>query len=371
MVYSRQEHSYFGKSRKLFSQISHLGLRYLPPEIALNAHLKLIKSQKGAFKHKVSSHLDPKTLASMKVDVPHIGSLAHPIGLAAGFDKNGECIHGINNLGMTFAEIGTITPNPQYGNPKPRMFRQPDQMALINRMGLNSVGVEVVKRNLISAAQSTPGFPLGINIGKNSSTTNNRAIDDFLYLIDSLADFSKFIVINISSPNSPGLRKLASPVVIKFLAERLIQQKAVSLNKVWIKLDPDMKKYDFCRLIHEICSQGFGGLVLTNTHKVTKPLLGGLSGHPLSPMANARLEWAFEVHKGMIPMIGSGGVLSGSDVFQKMARGACAVQIYTAIIYRGPLVVSQLISELSDEMSLRGIAQAKEIVGTYYSEASI
>ena len=171
------------------------------------------------------------------------------------------------------------------------------------------------------------------------------------------------MAINISSPNTPSLRELANH---DFLNEIALAVGPEQVKKVWVKLDPDQSKADLQKLVESIMALEFGGIILTNTHRVEKPQRGGLSGHPLLSRSNQFLEWAYEVHKSALPMIGVGGVFSGLDVFEKLARGACAVQIYSSFVYRGPFVVYQILRELHWEMQLRGISSVKDCVGYYH-----
>lgn len=335
-------------------------LRLLPAEAAHNLGLKLLGSPLFNLLPR------PKVLPlfkNMAVDVPGIGPLPHPIGLAAGFDKHCLAPYGFAKLALSFLEIGTVTPRPQSGNPKPRMFRYPEQLAIINRMGFNSHGSQRVKQRLEVLDWNHAQIPLGVNIGKNKDTPQNIAIEDFNHGLRVFKDLAHYFMVNISSPNTQGLRNLANDEFITQLGKdnHDIRQ------KIWFKLDPDMSKQKLQSLIEAICQQGFGGINLSNTHKVTWPQIGGQSGHPLGSLANRSLEWAYEVHKGQLPMIASGGILSGGDVLQKMTRGASAVQIYSALVYRGPWAVVRLLEELRAEMDSLGIDSLADVIGTYYS----
>lgn len=299
----------------------------------------------------------------MGVKVPGIGDLPHPLGLAAGFDKHGLAPMGFRELGLSFLEIGTVTPLPQPGNPRPRMFRYPAQQAIVNRMGFNSDGHHTVLKRLEALRWDHEQCPLGVNLGKNKATPEDQAIEDYCAGLDLFKDVARFFVINISSPNTEGLRNLASEEFLVHLAER---QKNM-LPRLWVKLDPDMPRRKFQKLIEVITREHFQGVVLTNTHKVSVPEAGGQSGHPLAVLSSACLEWAWEVHQGRLPMIGSGGVLSGADVFQKLARGALAVELYAALVYRGPWAVVALLEELRAELDLRGMATVQDAIGSYYT----
>ncbi|MBC7660975.1 MAG: quinone-dependent dihydroorotate dehydrogenase [Chitinophagaceae bacterium] len=304
------------------------------------------------------------SLDGLSMNIPGIGDLAHPIGLAAGFDKNARAPKGFARTGLSFLELGTITPRPQDGNPKPRLFRLDNQMGLINRMGFNSDGAQHVAERLKRLEWSHEAVPMGINLGKNKDTDISAAIEDYSQGIETFSRYAKYFVINVSSPNTAGLRGLANE---HFLKELGMRHKG-ELSKLWVKLDPDMKKKDFQGLVEALAKIGFQGLVLTNTHRVEHPQQGGLSGHALALQATACLEWAWEVTRGQLPLIASGGILSGQDVFQRIARGASAVQIYSALVYRGPLAVFAMLDELRSEMDLRGFSFLSDVKGSYYND---
>jgi dihydroorotate dehydrogenase len=267
-------------------------------------------------------------------------------------------------MGFSFVEIGTVTPRPQPGNAKPRVFRYPEQRALINRMGFNSEGAATVADRLGRRRWDHDKVPLGVNCGKNKDTPNERALSDFLQVLEATKDRARYFVVNVSSPNTPGLRELATPEFLHGLAD----ETGPLLARLWVKLDPDLPRKEFQALIAVLVERGFQGVIVSNTHRVTFPEVGGQSGHPLMAPSTACLEWAYDVHRGELPMIATGGILSGADVFHKLARGALAVQIYTALVYRGPWVVAQLLTELAQELRLRGFATAQDAIGSYYQD---
>jgi dihydroorotate dehydrogenase len=334
-------------------------LRMLPAEFAHD--LSIFSLERGAINLLPPPTQKPLAL-SLSVDVPGIGRLKHPIGLAAGFDKNARCPHAFERMGLSFLEIGTVTPQPQPGNPKPRLFRQPEVMAIINRMGFNSDGAQKVLRRLEERPWSSAHVPMGINVGKNKNTPHSNAIDDYVSGIRIFHARCRWLTINLSSPNTPGLRDLATPSFIRDLANACMDLK----SKCWIKLDPDMDRKTFQSVIQAIKTEGFQGAIISNTHRVEWPHQGGQSGHPLLSPSNACLEWAWDVSKGTLPVIASGGVLSGVDAFHKLARGAQAVQIYTALVYRGPGAAFRICEELAKELKLRGFASAEEAIGSWY-----
>ncbi len=336
-------------------------LRLLPAELAHEIGMWLLERQVLGSLPQASLNALVDGLAS---PLPGIGDLTHPLGLAAGFDKNARAPHGFAQMGFSFLEIGTITPRPQPGNPKPRLFRLEDQGGLINRMGFNSDGAERVAARLRRLQWRHDPVPLGINLGKNKDTSLEAAIEDYSFGIETFAPYAKYFVVNVSSPNTEGLRGLANEQFLRELAQR----HRADLHKIWVKLDPDMPRQAFQSLVQALAEAGFQGLILSNTHRVEHPEKGGLSGHPLALQATACLEWAHEVLEGRLPLIASGGILSGQDVFQRIARGASAVQIYTSLVYRGPLAVPLMLAELRAEMELRGYKFLSDVKGSYYRD---
>ena len=343
-----------------FTTVGTAALRLLPPEVAHDVGMKILES--GLF-DSLPAPGAKLNVSGLKVNIPGLGSLSHPIGLAAGFDKDCRAPAGFARMGFSFIEIGTVTPRPQRGNPKPRLFRYPEQGAIINRMGFNSVGIDVVGERLKRLNWSTDRIPLGLNAGKNKETPANKAANDFCQVIEGARGIVGYYVVNLSSPNTPGLRELANP--------EFIEELRISLDgdcaKTWVKFDPDLSKKEFQRVVEATISAGFQGLILTNTQRVTSPEAGGRSGHPLAIVSTRSLEWAWQVHQGRFPMIGNGGILSGSDIFQKIIRGASAVQIYSALVYQGPYVVARMLNELVEELKLKGFSTVQEAFGTYYT----
>lgn len=337
-------------------------LRLLPAEIAHHLGLEMIT---GEPQHHLNQNFFLTPFVTRDVDlnvsVEGLFNLPHPVGLAAGFDKNAKAVPGLFQMGFSFAEVGGVTPLPQPGNPKPRVFRQPSSRTLINRMGLNNDGASVVSDRLRQLPLAHLP-PLGVNISKNKDTPNERAIDDFLQVVALCPPEVNFFVVNISSPNTAGLRHLAEPGFIESLSFAF----GKLVSKTFIKLDPDLDRAQFQQVVEAVAKRGFKGLVLTNTHRVEVPEKGGLSGPPLTSLSNEKLEQAWQVHKGHLAMIGSGGVWTGLDILEKLRRGASCVEIYTAFVYRGPNAVWQMLEELVQEMKLRGYRSLTDIIGSYY-----
>jgi len=282
----------------------------------------------------------------------------NPVGLAAGLDKNGEHIDALFALGFGFVEIGTVTPRPQAGNPKPRLFRLPEQQALINRMGFNNAGIEKLVRNVKRARRR--GGLLGINIGKNKDTPNEAAENDYLYCLERVYPLADYITVNISSPNTAGLRELQEEQALRRLIGTLreAQERYGARHgrrvPMLVKIAPDLSDNDIDAAGRVLGDLQVDGVIATNT--TTSRLwvegarhadeAGGLSGAPLmgpSTTVLRRLRTRLPEH---IPVIGVGGILSGADAVTKVAAGATLVQCYTGLIYRGPQLVYECIEAI-------------------------
>lgn len=281
----------------------------------------------------------------------------NPVGLAAGMDKNGEHLDALGALGFGFIEIGTVTPRPQPGNPKPRLFRLPQREALINRMGFNNDGVDALVRNV---EQSRWRGVLGINIGKNKDTPNERAGDDYLTCLERVYPLASYVTVNVSSPNTPGLRDLQRGDSLQRLIATLIDARERlatrhgSRKPMLLKIAPDLDDAQMDAIAAAIMDSGIDGLICTNTPIDRSGVAGephaneqgGLSGKPL-------FEPATEVLRGMarrlgerMPLIGVGGVLAGSDAADKISVGAKLVQIYSGLVYRGPWLLTESVDEI-------------------------
>ena len=298
-------------------------------------------------------------------------SFENPIGLAAGFDKNAEVISGLFDLGFGFLELGTVTPMPQLGNDKPRVFKIPEFEAVIQRLGFNNKGIEEFLRNLKNFDKKKNHI-LGINIGKNKNSEDNFSDYEFLYkVVKAHADY---ITVNISSPNTPGLRDLQKKENITKLISRIPSRKKTT----FIKISPDVNDkvlYDLCDIALE--SDKIDGLILTNTtisrkNLNSKPIkdswkideAGGLSGPPLRNLSNQIINKVYKKTKGKIIIIGVGGVSSGKDVFEKISLGCNLVQLYTSLIYQGPNLIFNILSELSFLLKKNNLKNIDSLVGT-------
>jgi dihydroorotate dehydrogenase len=298
--------------------------------------------------------------------------LAHPLGLAAGFDKNAEAISGLFGLGFSFVEVGTVTPRPQAGNPRPRLFRLRAQQALINRMGFNNAGLEAVRARL--ARQVSGWGPLGANIGANRDALDPVA--DYVSCLRGLYELVDYVAANVSSPNTPGLRDLQGRGRLDELLGALIEARTAlaggnRAKPLLVKIAPDLAPDDEAALAEVALARGIDGLIIGNT-TIERPEVvparyrdepGGLSGAPLFLQSTEQLGRFYRLTHGKLPLIGVGGILRGGDAYAKIRAGASALQLYTALIYRGPRVVSLILRELDRLLELDGYARLGEARG--------
>ena len=281
----------------------------------------------------------------------------NPVGLAAGMDKNGEYIDALAALGFGFIEIGTVTPRPQAGNPKPRMFRLPRAQAVINRLGFNNAGVDALVRNVEASRYS--GI-LGINIGKNRDTPNQNAASDYLYCLQKVYPLASYITINISSPNTQGLRDLQNTEALKRLIGRLrdaqesLGSRTGMRKPMLVKIAPDLDDAEIDSVAGVLTETGIDGVIATNTTVSRSEVQGlphaeqegGLSGKPLYGHSTYVLRRLRAHLPKTLPVIGVGGILSGADAAGKIAAGATLVQMYTGLIYRGPELVRESVDAI-------------------------
>jgi len=282
----------------------------------------------------------------------------NPVGLAAGLDKNGEHIDALMALGFGFVEIGTVTPRAQEGNPKPRMFRLPEHNAVINRLGFNNGGVDALVRN-VERAKRRHGL-LGINIGKNKDTPNDSAETDYLFCLERVYPIADYVTVNISSPNTAGLRELQEEQALRRLVGTLreAQERLAAAHgrrvPMLVKIAPDLTDNDVEAAARVLGDLHVDGVIATNT-TISRvgiegsPLageVGGLSGKPLLGQATAVLRMMRTRLPESIPMIGVGGILSGADAAAKMAAGATLVQCYTGLVYRGPALIKECVEAM-------------------------
>lgn len=295
----------------------------------------------------------------------------NPIGMAAGFDKNARAVDGLFKLGFGAVEVGTVTPKPQYGNPKPRLFRLSEDNAIINRLGFNNKGVEVFLKN-IAKSKSRPGI-LGINIGPNKDSTN--FYNDYLVLIEKSAPIADYITVNVSSPNTPGLRDLQKKEAMQQLLKDVVDIRNSQKRKppLLVKIAPDLTDEEIDAITDIALNIGIDGIIATNT-TISRPKLestnagetGGLSGKPVRDMSTEVIRKIYTRSQGKVTLIGVGGVFNAEDAFAKIAAGASLVQVYTGLIYQGPKIVRDIKQGLVKILEDKKIASIKDAVGFQY-----
>lgn len=292
--------------------------------------------------------------------------MANPVGLAAGLDKNGEALDGLSRLGFGAVECGSVTPRAQPGNPKPRLFRLSEDRAIINRMGFNNEGLEPFAARLAHRPKRTP---IGANLGANKDTEDKAA--DYVAGLRRLAGLADYFTINISSPNTPGLRALQGREALDDLLGRINEARPTDGAPVFLKIAPDLIGEEIGMIVEASLAHGIDALIVSNTTLERPASLksghageaGGLSGAPLKPFAQKALEAAAEAAAGRLPLIAVGGIESGADAYARIRAGASAVQIYSALIYDGPGLVGAIKRDLAARLRAEGFARISEAIG--------
>ena len=321
----------------MFEKIRSLIFKF-DPEKAHDLAIKALKTNIVPVKIKTYENLKVNFLQK---EIPN------PIGIAAGFDKNAEVYNSLFKLGFGFVEVGTITPEPQYGNPKPRVFRLEEDEALINRLGFNNAGSEKASENINN---NTPKGVLGINIGPNKNTKNR--LDDYLNCFRSLSNLSDYITINISSPNTENLRSFHNPKELDELLNAINEEKN-KINtsvKIAVKIAPDLKSSDLDVIGNILLKNNINIVIISNTSDGTRNNLkhinkfekGGLSGKPIEEKSNLLIKEFYKIFDNKIKIIGVGGVDSGKSAYKKFVSGASYIQLYTGMVYRGPNIVTMI-----------------------------
>ena len=308
-------------------------------------------AQRSGFAHRLARPPGELPTRAFGITFPN------PVGLAAGLDKNAEHLAALDALGFGFIEVGTVTPRPQAGNDRPRLFRLPRHEAIINRMGFNNAGVDALVRNV---RQSGYHGVLGINIGKNKDTPNEKAVSDYLLCLTRVYELASYVTVNISSPNTQGLRDLQQEAtlrrfisVLREAQERLGSQHG-RRKPMLLKIAPDLSEAELDSIAEALLHTGIDGVICTNTTIDRAAVaddpraneVGGLSGKPLFDRSTTVLSGMHRRLQGHIPLVGVGGILDGSDAAEKMDAGASLVQLYTGLIYRGPLRVAECVDEI-------------------------
>jgi dihydroorotate dehydrogenase len=293
----------------------------------------------------------------------------NPIGLAAGMDKDAVAIRGWETLGFGFAELGTITPRPQPGNEAPRVWRVPERRALINRLGFPSEGMDAVAPRIDRMRKAGISIRLGLNFGPNSDTPPEGIAADYAALIERLGPLADFIVINVSSPNTPGLRNWQSPDKMRALFAAMLEKTGESPAPVLVKISPDLDRNELFRICETALELGVDGIVACNTTVtreslgVSSPHPGGLSGRPLLIRARELIRDIHTHTRGKIPIVGVGGVGTAEDAWLHIRAGASLVELYTALIYAGPGVAERIKAGLADLLRRGGFRSIGEAVG--------
>ena len=291
----------------------------------------------------------------------------NPLGMAAGFDKDGEVPDQLLGLGFGFAEVGSITPRPQAGNPKPRLFRLVEDRGVINRMGFNNRGAEVARTRLARRA-GRPGI-VGINIGANKDSEDRIA--DYVAMTRIMAPLASYLAVNISSPNTPGLRALQDESALTALLDAVIAARGAGGPPVFLKVAPDLQPADIDAIVRIAIERRLGALIVSNT-TISRPALrsrhateaGGLSGAPLRDLAQQRLKDFRKATGGTLPLVGVGGIATAEDAWSRIRAGASLVQLYSAMVYEGPGLPHRIVRGLEQLMHRDGFASIAEAVGS-------
>ncbi|MFZ4166469.1 quinone-dependent dihydroorotate dehydrogenase [Brevundimonas sp. NPDC058933] len=293
--------------------------------------------------------------------------MSNPVGLAAGLDKNGEALDGLSRLGFGAVECGSVTPRAQAGNPRPRLFRLSDDRAIINRMGFNNEGLERFAARLTRRPKRTP---IGANLGANKDTEDKAA--DYVAGLRRLAGLADYFTVNISSPNTPGLRALQGREALDDLLGRINEARPANGAPVFLKIAPDLVGDEIGMIVEASLAHHIDALIVSNTTLERPASLksafageaGGLSGAPLKPFAQKALEAAAEAAAGRLPLIAVGGIESGADAWARIRAGASTVQIYSALIYEGPGLIGRIKRDLAARLRAEGFACLSDAVGS-------
>ena len=335
----------------------------LDPETAHDLAIKSLKYNvlpKSLFTVEDEEILNTKLLGKI---------IDNPIGLAAGFDKSAEVYNEIFKIGFGFVEVGTVTPKKQYGNQKPRVFRLEKDQALINRLGFNNDGSDAIKKRI---EHNAPDGLLGINIGPNKDTDN--MYNDFLSCAKSFFPIGDYITINISSPNTEGLRNFHEKENLEKLLIKIneIRKESNFKKSFLLKISPDLDESSINNIVDLSLKNNINGIILTNTSDKNRDKLidnqknekGGLSGQPIKDLSTKIIKKFYKKLNGKIPIIGVGGVDSGNAAFEKIAAGASAIQLYTGMIYKGPMIVKEIKKGLIIKLNEKGFKNISEAVGS-------
>jgi dihydroorotate dehydrogenase len=299
----------------------------------------------------------------------------NPVGLAAGFDKDALLLPVWEKIGFGFAEIGTITPLAQEGNPRPRLFRLPEDQAIINRMGFNNRGAEEIRGRLLEDLRKGrwPRIKVGVNLGKNKATPLEKAFEDYALLLDQFLDLGDYFVVNVSSPNTPDLRKLQSKEFLDGIFENLQRRNynrlKLDARPLLVKVAPDLEWSQLDDVLELCFKHRFSGIIATNTTLSREGLTrenkeaGGLSGKPLRDKSTEFISYIYKQTNGKLPIIGVGGIFNADDAWEKIKAGASLVQVYTGFIYEGPGIVRNICEGLLASLEREGYSHLSKAVG--------
>lgn len=311
--------------------------------------------------------IDPEILGVEAFGVRFSG----PIGIAAGFDKNGRVVNQLADLGFGSVEVGTVTFQPQPGNPKPRLFRLPQDQALINRLGFNNDGAHVIAERLRKLERKCV---VGVNIGKNKDVPNDEAAENYVRCFEIVHPAADYIAINVSSPNTPGLREMQRPENLEDLLRTLQKRnEEMGAKPLLVKIAPDLEENELEAIVASAVQFGLAGIIATNTTVERDGLQtkdaarfgsGGLSGKPLMSPSTKMISSIHRLTHGKLPVIGVGGVFTAEDAFAKIAAGACLVQVYTGFVYGGPSFANEIGVGLAGILRSRGFSNVLEAVGS-------
>lgn len=369
--------------RWLYKKLVRPVLFQNPAEQAHNHSLNLLSAaaKSGALMNMLESFASSPPL---KTNLRQI-HFPNPLGLAAGMDKNGIALPVWEKLGFGFCEIGGITGHPQPGNPKPRMFRVPSDLAIINRMGFNNEGVEKIIKKMShwKTSGQWPTSPVAINLGKSKITPLDEATEEYSQLLEALWPYGDFFVVNVSSPNTPDLRKLQQTEALREIL-RSLQHRQNSLQKehpklpkrpIFLKIDPDMSRSNLDEIIAVVQESGLEGIVATNT-TLSRPETkdrpdyprvysesGGMSGKPLKKRSTEIIRHIYTRTKGELSIIGVGGIFNARDAWEKIGAGASLIQVYSGMVYEGPGVARSIIQGIRDQMERHGFNSIQDVIG--------
>lgn len=352
---------------KIYEKIIRPALFKINPETAHEFGIETLKS--GLKSKTAQEYFAKKFAADAFENLERFGlNFKNPLGVAAGFDKNGIVVNQLAALGFGFTEVGTVTFNPQKGNEKPRMFRLPEDKALINRLGFNNQGTEKVVERLKKLNRNCI---VGVNIGKNKDVPNGRAIENYLKSFDLASTVADYIAVNVSSPNTPNLRELQKAENLGELLSKLQKRNTeLSAKPLLVKIAPDLSEPEIEAIVDIAQRLKLSGIIATNTTIKRENLktkideTGGLSGQPLRKISNEVISKIYKYSKGNLPIIGVGGVFTAEDAFEKIASGASLIQAYTGFIYQGFTFAHDINSGLHKILKEKGFKNLNEAIGS-------